>query len=99
METIRYKKLRSGDWGLIGHGLVEGQLVTVFKSRGGVETETVGPVVWAKDGLAITKIAGRVARGPRGKGTGDHFFTAPRTDPYNGDPIDYSEENYGRGDD
>lgn len=95
MESIRYKKLKSGFWGLIGPGLVEGQLVTVFKRHGGVETETVGKVLWTSPaGVGIAKIAGRTAFGRAGHGSASYVFTAPRTDPYNGDPIDYDESNY-----
>jgi hypothetical protein len=79
MDSIRYKKLYSGNWGLMGPGLAPGQVVTVFKRGGGVETETVGDVVTTcKNGNVIAKIAGRIARGPRGKGLYSHVFTAPR---------------------
>jgi hypothetical protein len=79
MDAICYKKLYNGNWGLMGPGLASGQVVTVFKRGGGVETETVGDVLTTtKKGLVIAKIAGRIARGPRGKGVYSHVFTAPR---------------------
>lgn len=79
-DSIHYRKIRkSNTWGVEGFGLAEGQVVTVFKRQGGVETETVGPLVCAyKNGKALHEIAGRVARGRAGKGLFSYVFTAPR---------------------
>ena len=84
-ETIGYKKLLSGNWGIVGPGLVSGQVVTVFKSNGGVETETVGRILTTfktgkNAGCTLATIAGRIAYGPRGNGSMSHVFTAPRTE-------------------
>ena len=78
--TIHYAKIRkNGRWGVQGYGLAEGQVVTVFKRGGGVETETVGELVFTfKNGASLHEIAGRTAAGPRGKGNLSHVFTAPR---------------------
>jgi hypothetical protein len=81
-EAISYSRLwPSNRWGLRGHGLATGQIVSVFKRRGGVETEEVGRFVRSfKDGSQLFTIAGRVAAGPIGRGVNSHVFTAPRED-------------------
>jgi len=45
--NVRWKKLNSGDWGLVGPAelMKEGQAVTVTKASGETSEETVGQIV------------------------------------------------------
>lgn len=53
-----FRKLRSGQWGIQGKGLVEGNTVTVVKRSGQKSVMTVGRIVWtAPDGTVIAEIA------------------------------------------
>lgn len=65
--TISFTKLRDGSWGVRGHGLTEGQQVTVTKKSGGTSTGTVGKVLFtAEDGVKIARFEGdRAARPAR----------------------------------
>lgn len=55
-----FKKLNSGDWGLIGSAdeIQAGRSVKVTKRSGQTKTVTVGKVLWSGDGKAIATIAG-----------------------------------------
>ena len=59
-----YTKLRSGDWGLRGTNLVEGNVTTVQKKSGETCQEVVGKVIWrGSDGTCLaTKGASAPAR-------------------------------------
>jgi hypothetical protein len=56
-DTVGYKKLRNGAWGLLGVGLIPGDTVTVTRRDGATRQETVGSILWADDsGLCIATI-------------------------------------------
>lgn len=62
--TATFTKLRSGDWGLRGKGLVEGQMVTVYRRDGSKALVQVGRVIWkGGDGTSVAEIvrSGRFA--------------------------------------
>jgi hypothetical protein len=55
-----YTKLRSGDWGIRGRGLVEGRDVTVTKKSGETKTERVTKIIWTgSDGTQLATIEQR----------------------------------------
>jgi len=52
-----FSKLRSGEWGIRGMDLVEGEMVTVTRRNGSNATLTVGRVVWQDaDGTSLAEI-------------------------------------------
>ena len=57
--TVRFKRLKSGAWGLTGPDdlLQPGTVVAVAKRGGTSSTVTVGRVLWSGDGKAICTIA------------------------------------------
>ncbi|GAA2183342.1 hypothetical protein GCM10009785_26570 [Brooklawnia cerclae] len=60
--TITWTKLRSGSWGIKGHGLVSGETVTVTKRSGETKSATVGKVLWTSDdGVSIATVASSTA--------------------------------------
>jgi hypothetical protein len=54
-QTVRFKKLRNGAWGVTGPSalLREGEIVAVTKRNGSTTTVRVGRVLWSGDGKAI----------------------------------------------
>ena len=71
-----WKKLRSGDWGIVGPAadIVEGQTVTVTKKSGEAKTVTVGRVIWSNDTTAIATVT-RTTR----SATIKHMSAAPHS--------------------
>lgn len=66
--TATYAKLHNGNWGIRAKGIVTaGETVTVTKRDGTTKTETVGRVLFCKDGLSICAIeqASSSSRGGR----------------------------------
>jgi hypothetical protein len=57
MKTSQYRKLRTGDWGIVGKDLQTGDRVAIYKRDGSCRTATVGAIVWtAEDGTTIARI-------------------------------------------
>lgn len=64
-----YCKLRDGSWGIRGGAnLKEGARVLVSKKDGTTKAETVGRIIWSKDGVRIAALTrSGSARGERGR--------------------------------
>lgn len=57
IDTLRvtFTKLKTGEWGLRGPNLAEGERVTVEKRDGSTQTKTVGRVLWTcPNGSGVT---------------------------------------------
>lgn len=58
MMATTYTKLRDGSWGIRStETLTAGRGVTVVKKSGECKTETVGKILFAKEGISIATIA------------------------------------------
>lgn len=61
--TTTFKKLRSGEWGVQGPRLLNGQVVKIAKRDGTITTAIVGKVIFtAKDGFSIATLAPKTDR-------------------------------------
>lgn len=56
--TTTYTRLNNGAWGLRSNGAIApGQQVQVTTRDGRVKTETVGSIVWSRDGVTVASTA------------------------------------------
>jgi hypothetical protein len=53
---VSFTKLKSGEWGLRGEGLVSGARVRVEKRDGSVTSAIVGRVLWSDGTVALATI-------------------------------------------
>lgn len=67
---VTYKKLRNGDWGIVGpeNMIAQGAVVDVHKASGEVKTEVVGRVIWTGNGVSIASIVKQSRSYSRGDG-------------------------------
>lgn len=52
-SKVTYKKLQSGEWGIVGPNLTRGAVVTVHTKSGDTDSQIVDRVIWASDDRSV----------------------------------------------